>query len=66
MILEKKNTQISNFMKIRPLGAELFIAEGRQIWRNFATAPKNSTFYPERNMSDTNLRTQGDYFPAQR
>jgi len=43
-----KNAQISNFMKIRPVGAELLCADG---WtdmmkltvdiRNFATAPKN-------------------------
>ena len=25
-----KNTQISNFMKIRPVGAELFYADGRR------------------------------------
>jgi hypothetical protein len=25
----KKNTQISNFMKIRPVGTELFHADGR-------------------------------------
>jgi hypothetical protein len=25
----QKNTQISNFMKIRPVGAELFHADGR-------------------------------------
>jgi hypothetical protein len=43
-----KNTQISNFMKIRPVGAELFHANGRTDMtkltvasRNFANAPKN-------------------------
>jgi hypothetical protein len=47
-----KNTQISNFLKIRPMGAELFHADGRTdghtdmtkpivAIRNFATAPKN-------------------------
>jgi hypothetical protein len=49
-----KNTQISNFMKIRPVGAELFQAGGRAdgqtetdmtkltvAFRNFANAPKN-------------------------
>jgi hypothetical protein len=41
-----KNTQISNFMKIRPVGAELFHA-GRQImaklivaFHSFAKSPK--------------------------
>jgi hypothetical protein len=53
-----KNTQISNFMKIRPVGAELFHADrqtdGRTegqtdmtkltvTFRNFANAPKNET-----------------------
>jgi len=43
-----KNTQISNFMKIRALGAELFRADGRTdmttllvAFRCFANAPKN-------------------------
>ena len=43
-----KNTQISNFMKIRPLGAELFLGIGTTdmtkllfAFRNFANAPKN-------------------------
>ena len=47
-----KDTQISNFMKIRPMGAELFNADGRtdghtdmtkliDVFRNFAKAPKN-------------------------
>ena len=46
----KKNTQISNYMKIRPVGAELFHAGGRTdmtkltvAFRNFANAPKNHT-----------------------
>jgi hypothetical protein len=45
----EKNTQISNLMKIRPVGAELLHTDGRtdmtkQIvaFRNFANAPKNS------------------------
>jgi len=33
-IFEKKNPQISNFMKIRPVGAELFHADG-QTWRRY-------------------------------
>jgi len=52
---EKKNTQISNFIKIRPLGAAFFHANGRTDgrtdrqtemtnmivdFRNFANAPK--------------------------
>jgi hypothetical protein len=42
-----KNIQISNFMKIRPVGAELFHAGGRAdtnltvAFRNFAKALKN-------------------------
>jgi hypothetical protein len=43
-----KNTQISNFMKIRPVGAELFHADGQTdmvkllvAFRNFAKAPSN-------------------------
>jgi len=28
----RKNTQISNFMKIRPVGAEFFHADGRMAW----------------------------------
>jgi hypothetical protein len=48
-----KNTQILNFMKILPVEAELFHADGRTdmtklivAFRNFANAPKNNnTFY---------------------
>ena len=44
-----KNAQISNFMKIRPVGAELFDADEQTdrhdklivAFRNFANAPKN-------------------------
>jgi len=43
-----KNTQISNFMKIRPLGAELFHADGQTdmkklivVFLDLANAPKN-------------------------
>jgi len=47
-----KNTQIPDFIKIRPVGAELFHADGRTdgrsdmtklivVFRNFAHAPKN-------------------------
>jgi len=49
-----KNTQISNFMKILPVGAEIFHADRRTngqtgktklivAFRNFAYAPKNAT-----------------------
>jgi hypothetical protein len=45
----RKNPQITNFMKIRPVGAELFHADGRTdretdiivAFRNFVKAPKN-------------------------
>jgi hypothetical protein len=52
-----KNNQVSNFMKIRPVGAELFLAGGRAdgrtdgrtsmtklivAFRNFAKAPENT------------------------
>jgi hypothetical protein len=48
-----ENFQISNFMTIRPVGAELLRADGRKdgqrdmtrltvAFRNFANAPKNS------------------------
>jgi len=51
-----ENTEISNFMKIRPVGAELFHADGRTnrrtgmaklivVFRNFANAPKTYLFY---------------------
>ena len=43
----KKNIQLSNFMKIRPVGGELFHADGQTdmtklivAFRNFANAPK--------------------------
>jgi hypothetical protein len=46
-----KNSEKSNIMKMRPVGAELFYAEGQSDWqtdrtelivafRNFANAPK--------------------------
>jgi hypothetical protein len=48
-----KNTQTSNFIQIRPVGAELFHEDGRTdrrtdmsklivVFQNFANAPKNS------------------------
>ena len=45
----KKNIQISNFVKIRQVGTELFHADGRTdmtkpivAFRNFANSPKNT------------------------
>jgi len=54
-----KNTQISNNIKICPVGAELIRADGRTdgrtdmtklivAFRNFANAPKSSTFFAHR------------------
>jgi hypothetical protein len=50
--LQKKNLQISNLLKIRPVGAELFHAERRTgriklitVFHNFAKAPKNLQFH---------------------
>jgi hypothetical protein len=46
-----KNPEISNFTKIRPVGAELFQRDGRTdainvivALRNFVNAPKNWSF----------------------
>ena len=43
-----KNTHISSFIKIRPVGSELFHVNGRTdikkpivVFRNYANAPKN-------------------------
>jgi hypothetical protein len=52
-----KNTQISNFMKIRPVGAELFHVDRQRdgrpdttkliiAFRNFAIAPKKGQKCP--------------------
>jgi hypothetical protein len=45
----EKKAEISSFMKIRPVGTELFHADGQTdttkivvVFRNFANAPKNS------------------------
>jgi hypothetical protein len=46
----RKNNQISNFMKIRPVGAELFHSDGQTgmtklivlFFRNFANARKKT------------------------
>jgi hypothetical protein len=56
-----KNTQVSNFIKILPMGAELFHADGRidmtrllVAFRNFANASKRVTvkFTLEQAMKD--------------
>ena len=48
----RKNTQVSNFMKIRSVGAEFFHADRRTdmtklvvAFRNFANVPKNGDNY---------------------
>jgi hypothetical protein len=48
-IYEKKQVKISTFMTIRPMGAELFVADGRAdmtklivAFRNFTKAPTNT------------------------
>jgi len=60
-----KSMQISNFMKIRPVGAELFYADGQTdkqtgmtklivAFRNFANAPKSH--FPVDNLEDGLIR----------
>jgi hypothetical protein len=51
----RKNLQKSNFIKIRPVGAELFLADGRSnttklvvSFRNFANAPKKESIQFQR------------------
>ena len=53
--LSFKNTQMSYFVQIRPVGVELFHADRRThttkltvAFRNIANTPNNSTFYPHR------------------
>jgi hypothetical protein len=52
-VFQKKNTQTSNFTKIRPEGAELYHADGQThsqagttklviAFHNFSNAPKNA------------------------
>jgi len=56
-----KSIQISNFMKIRPMGTELFHADGRtdmtliDAFRNFANAHNNSVW---RAGNPTDIRTR--------
>jgi hypothetical protein len=63
----KKKTQISSFVKIRPVGAELFHVDGRAgrqadmtklivAFRNLANQPKGSvTNSPESTRNEKNL-----------
>ena len=43
----RKNTPISNFMKIRPVGEELFHADGRTDKTELMVACRNSANAPE-------------------
>jgi hypothetical protein len=61
----RKNPQISNFTKIRPVGAELFHSDGRTevtklivAFRNFANASKNPSICSEMEMWINNERGQ--------
>jgi hypothetical protein len=52
-IFEKKNFQVPNFMKIHPVGAELFRASGHSdmtkpvlAFRNFSNVPNNGGVSP--------------------
>ena len=56
-----KNTQIPNFMKIRPVGAELFHADRRTdmtklivAFRNFSNAPKIMPWNWRKNTTHSN------------
>jgi hypothetical protein len=56
------NPQISNFMKIRPAGADLFHADGRTdkmklivAFRNFVDAPKMGNKYQRNEVSNSEL-----------
>ena len=68
-----KNVQISNFMKIRPLGAELLHAGGRTggqtymtrltvTFRNFAHAPNNKNYRKTAGVSDNSLFPDSDQY----
>ena len=54
-IFEKKKAQISSFIKVRSLGAELFHADSGQTdivaFRNFANAPKNARYWTSHSVS---------------
>jgi hypothetical protein len=63
-----EHLQIQNFMKIRPVGDELFHADGRTgmrklivAFRNFSKAPKDRHFYKQRQVLTEVLTTHLDY-----
>jgi hypothetical protein len=63
-----QNTQISNFMKIRPVGGELFHADGQTeitkltvAFRNFVNAPNNNLSV--QNMCNSKERASGHFKP---
>jgi hypothetical protein len=68
-----KNTQISNFIQMRPVGADLFRADRRTDmtkllfgFRIFANGPKNLTFCTHSVfVFCMDLRTNSDYFTVQ-
>jgi len=69
----RESSRSSNFLNIRPVGTELFHADGRTdvtgriiSFRDFANGPKNSTFCPHTiYVFCVDLRTNSDYFPIQ-
>jgi len=50
-----KKTEISNFMKIRPVGAKLFHADGRTDMTKLITVFRNSANAPEDNSGCTSV-----------
>jgi len=50
-----KNTQISNFMKIRPGEAEMFHADGRADMTKLVDTFRNFTSAPKRNILNGNI-----------
>jgi hypothetical protein len=67
-----KNTQTSNFMKIRPVGAELSRADGQTdmkkltvAFRNFANAPKTSQQFSQFSQQFSQFSQQFSQFSQQ-
>jgi hypothetical protein len=65
-----KNPQISNFMKIRPVEAELFHADGRTdmtkpivAFRNYANAPKSEISELQNSLAKSTTACGGCAFP---